>query len=187
MLFSRYGADMGIVIISPIYGSFARSETSILALVGGGLTVENCPRFCRLSWRKFVIKESCKMDHDLLMMVYGALVGAGTRVISSMVESSFQLWLEHRNQERQASKEQNRRVTQIYLPTAEEVRAITSHRYQEHQATAPRKAVGTGSIVLSVVGGGLLIHQVGEPMLSLGFGAMVSYLITNSILKLLRK
>jgi hypothetical protein len=34
MLFSRYGADMGIVIISPIYGSFARSETSILALVG---------------------------------------------------------------------------------------------------------------------------------------------------------
>ena len=127
------------------------------------------------------------MDHDLLMMLYGALVGAGTRVITSMVESSFQLWLEHRDKERQESEEQNRRVTQIYLPTAEEVRAITSHRYQEHQALAPRKAVGTGSIVLSVVGSGLLIHQVQEPMLSVGFAAMVSYLITNNLLKRLRK
>lgn len=127
------------------------------------------------------------MDHDLLMMLYGALVGAGTRVITSMVESSFQLWLEHRDKERQTSEEQIRRATQIYLPTAEEVRAITSHRYQEHPVAAPRKAVGTGSVVLSVVGGGLLIHQVREPMLSAGFGVMVSFLITNSVLKLLRK
>jgi hypothetical protein len=127
------------------------------------------------------------MDHDLLMMLYGALVGAGTRVITSMVESSFQLWLEHRDKERQESEAQNKRVTQIYLPTAEEVRAITSHRYQEHQALAPRKAVGTGSIVLSVVGSGLLIHRVQEPLLSVGFAAMVSYLITNNLLKRLRK
>ena len=127
------------------------------------------------------------MDHDLLMMLYGALMGAGTRVITSMVESTFQLWLEHRDQERQQIEAENRRTTQIYLPTAEEVRAITSHRYQEHQAMAPRKAVGTGSILISVVGSSLLIHQVREPMLSLGFAATVSYLITNSILNRLRK
>jgi hypothetical protein len=126
------------------------------------------------------------MDHDLLMMFYGALVGAGSRVITSAVESTFQLWLEHRDHERQQSEEQHKQATQIYLPTAEEVRAITSHRYQESQAAAPRRAVGTGSIVLSVVGGGLLIHQAREPFLSLGFAAVVSYLITNSIINRLR-
>jgi len=127
------------------------------------------------------------MDHDLLMMLYGALMGAGTRVLTSIVESTFQLWLEHRDQERQQTEAEARRATQIYLPTAEEVRAITSHRYQEHQAMAPRKAVGTGSILISVVGSSLLIHQVRAPMLSFGFMAMVSYLITNSLLNRLRK
>jgi len=127
------------------------------------------------------------MDHDLLLMLYGALMGAGSRVITSMLESTFQLWLEHRDQERRESEEQNRRATQIYLPTAEEVRAITSHRYQESQAMAPRKTVGTGSIILSVVGGGFLVHQVSEPILSLGFAATVSYLLTNSIIMRLRK
>jgi hypothetical protein len=127
------------------------------------------------------------MDHDLLMMLYGALVGASSRVITSMLESTFQLWLEHRDHERRQSEEHHKQATQIYLPTAEEVRAITSHRYQESQATAPRKAVGTGSIVLSVVGSGLLIHQVREPILSLGFAAVVSYLITNSIIQRIKK
>ena len=127
------------------------------------------------------------MDHDLLMMLYGALVGAGSRVITSMLESTFQLWLEHRDHERRQSEEQHKQATQIYLPTAEEVRAITSHRYQEGQATAPRQAVGTGSIILSVVGGGFLIYQAREPILSLGFAAIVSYLLTDSIIKRLKK
>lgn len=127
------------------------------------------------------------MDHDLLMMLYGAMIGAGSRVLTSMLESTFQLWLGHREQERQQSEEENKRATQIYLPTPEEVRAITSHRYQENQATVSRKAVGTGSLVLSVVGGGFLIHQAREPWLSLGFAAMISYLITNSLMKRLKK
>jgi hypothetical protein len=127
------------------------------------------------------------MDHDLLMMLYGALMGASSRVITSMVESTFQLWLEHRDHERRQSEEQHRQATQIYLPTAEEVRAITSHRYQESQAVGSHSAIGTGSIVLSMVGGGLLIHQAREPILSLGFAAVVSYMLTNSIIKRLRK
>ena len=93
------------------------------------------------------------MDHDLLMMLYGALIGAGARVVTSMVTSTFQLWLEHRDHERQKIEEHNRQTRQIYLPTAEEVRAITSHRYQENQAGAHRRTVGTGSILVSVVGG----------------------------------
>jgi hypothetical protein len=132
-------------------------------------------------------KESCKMDHDLLMMLYGALVGASSRVITSMVTSTFQLWLEHRDHERQLGEEKNRQARQIYLPTPEEVRAITSHRYQENQAAAPRRSVGTGSIVLSMLGGGLLIYQAREPILSLGFAAIVSYLLTNSIINRLKK
>lgn len=127
------------------------------------------------------------MDHDLLMMLYGALIGAVSRVASSMVESAFQLWLERRDQERRQIEEHDRQASQIYLPTAEEVQAITSHHYQEDQAAAQRKAVGTGSILLSVVGGGFLIHQAREPVLSLGFAALVSYLLTNGLIKRLKK
>ena len=127
------------------------------------------------------------MDHDLMMMLYGALIGAVSRVITSLLESTFQQWMEHREQERQANEEQIKRTTQIYLPTAEEVRAITTNRYQESQATTPRKKVGTGSILLSVVGSGFLVHQAREPILSLGFAAAVSYLLTNSLLKRLRR
>jgi len=127
------------------------------------------------------------MDHDLLMMLFGAFVGAGSRVASDMVMSVFQLWLERRDHERRETEEHIRQATQIFLPTAEEVRAITSHRYQENQAAAQRRTVGTGSIVLSVVGGGFLIYQAREPMLSLCFGAMVSFMMTNSLLKRFKK
>jgi hypothetical protein len=127
------------------------------------------------------------MDHDLLMMLYGALIGAASRVMTSMVESAFQLWLERRDEKRRQSEEHSRRASQIYLPTAEEVEAITSQQYEEHQAAAQRKAVGTGSLVLSVMGSGFLIHQAREPILSLGFAALVSYLLTNSLFKRLRR
>jgi hypothetical protein len=127
------------------------------------------------------------MDHDLLMMLYGAFVGASSRVVSDMVTSVFQLWLERRDHERRETEEHIRQATQIYLPTAEEVRAITSHRYQENQAAAPRRAVGTGSIVLSMVGGGFLVYQAREPMLSLCFGAMLSFMLTNNLLKRFKK
>jgi hypothetical protein len=126
------------------------------------------------------------MDHDLLMMLYGALVGAGSRVVSDMVMSVFQLWLERRDHERRENEEHDRQAIQIYLPTAEEVRAITSHSYHEHQA-APHRTVGTGSIVLSVVGGGFLIYQAREPILSLCFGAVISFLLTNSLLMRFKK
>ena len=127
------------------------------------------------------------MDHDLLMMLYGALIGAVSRVMGSMVEATFQQWLERRDEDRRQSEEQERRASQIYLPTAEEVQAITSQQYEENQAAAQRKVVGTGSILLSVVGGAFLVHQVREPYLSLGFGAMVSYLLINSIINRLRR
>ncbi|HEU0291209.1 MAG TPA: hypothetical protein VFR47_00635 [Anaerolineales bacterium] len=127
------------------------------------------------------------MDHDLLMMLYGALIGATSRVITSMVESTFQLWLERRDEKRRQSEEHSRRASQIYLPTTEEVQAITSQQYEEHQAAAQRKVMATGSIVVSVVGGGFLIHQAREPILSLGFAALVGYLLTNSVFKRLKK
>ena len=126
------------------------------------------------------------MDHDLLLMIYGALIGAVSRVIASMVESSFDRWLQHRDEERQQNAEQEKRVTQIYLPTPEEVRAITSEQYQEDQAAAQHKAVGTGTIVLSAVGAGFLIYQAREPILSLGFAGLISYLLVNSLFNRLK-
>jgi hypothetical protein len=84
-------------------------------------------------------------------------------------------------------EEHDRQAGQIYQPTAEEAQAITSQHHQEDQAAAQRKAVGTGSIVLSVVGGGFLIHRAREPNLSLGFAALVSYLLANGLIKRLKK
>jgi hypothetical protein len=127
------------------------------------------------------------MDQDLLMMLYGALIGAASRVITTMIESAFQHWLERHDEERRQSEAQERRASQIYLPTAEEVQAITAHHHQEEQAAAQRKAVGTGSLVLSVMGGAFLIHQAREPLLSLGFGVLLSYLFTNGLIRRLRK
>jgi hypothetical protein len=182
------------VIISP--STVTRpSETSPLALLDdnsykvgkAGLASEELPALKVFKLYMVLDKESCKMDHDLLMMLYGALVGASSRVITSMVTSTFQLWLEHRDHERQRREQQYRQARQIYLPTPEEVRAITSHRYQENQTAAQHRAVGTGSILISVVGGGFLIHQARESILSLGFAAIVAYLLTNSMIKRLKR
>ena len=166
-------------------GSFDRSETSPLALLCGGLPQDH-PRWLP-GLDEVRIKESCKMDHDLLLMLYGALIGAASRILTTMIEAALQRWLQRREQERHHREELHRQATQIYLPTVEEVQAINSERYQEHEAAAPRKAVGTGSIVLSVVGGGFVIHQARDPMLSLGFAALVSFLMTHNALKRLKR
>ena len=127
------------------------------------------------------------MDHDLLLMLYGALIGAASRILTTLIEASFQRWLERRDRESRHREELHRQTTQIYLPTVEEVQAITSEHYQEQEAAAPRKAVGTGSIVLSVVGGGFVIHQAREPLLSLGFAALLSFLVTHNAIKRLKR
>jgi hypothetical protein len=37
------------------------------------------------------------------------------------------------------------------------------------------------------MGGAFLIHQAREPLLSLGFGVLLSYLFTNGLIRRLRK
>ena len=127
------------------------------------------------------------MDHDLLLMLYGALIGAASRILTTIIEAALQRWMQRRDQERRHREELHRQATQIYLPTVEEVQAITAERYQEHEAAAPRKAFGTGSIVLSVVGGGFVIHQARDPLLSLGFATLLSFLVTHNAIKRLRR
>ncbi len=60
------------------------------------------------------------MDHDLLMMIYGALIGLGSSIITIL----FQSWINRREHERQLREETRRKRQEIYLPTSEEVQAI---------------------------------------------------------------
>ena len=64
------------------------------------------------------------IDHDVLMMIYGALIG----VVSSIATSLFQSWLNRREHERQRKEEEKRARQKIQIPTTEEVRAINLDR-----------------------------------------------------------
>ena len=65
------------------------------------------------------------MDHDLLMIIYGALIGLGSSVITTL----FQSWLNRREHERQRRLEKKREQQQIRTPTMEELVAIRNGTY----------------------------------------------------------
>src|SRR5215217_7418777 len=68
------------------------------------------------------------MERDLLVMIYGAIMGVVGSIITSLVTALFHLWLDRREYERRRSEEQHRHLNQIHLPTDEDVRLINAGR-----------------------------------------------------------
>jgi hypothetical protein len=62
------------------------------------------------------------MDHDLLMMIYGAVIGVG----SSLVTTIFQTWLERREYERRKREDRERMKIKIHIATPEEIEKYTN-------------------------------------------------------------
>src|ERR1044071_1303669 len=127
------------------------------------------------------------MDHDLTMMIYGALMGVVGSIVSSLVSTLFQFWLARREYERKQYEEQHKQLNQIYLPTEEEVIAIIS---QEHNETPPQishKTAQTGSLVLSVMLSSFVIYQARNPLLECAFTATLSFVATNRVIRSLRR
>src|ERR1041385_1351577 len=118
------------------------------------------------------------MDHDLTMMIYGALMGVVGSIVSSLVTTIFQFWLTRREYERKQYEEQHKQINQIYLPTEEEVIAILQTQSDQEQQVS-HKAAQAGSLVLSVVVSSFLIYQAKNPWLGFAFSATLSFVATN--------
>ncbi len=127
------------------------------------------------------------MDHDLLMMIYGVLLGAVSSIVTSLTTSIFQYWLERREYERRQIEEQDKQIRLIYLPTGEEVRIINSQQhYDDDKPEWPGKTIEAGSVVLSIVVCSVLAYQFYNHNLSLAFTVIPGFLVTKYIIKFLK-
>lgn len=126
------------------------------------------------------------MDHDLTIMIYGAVMGVAGSIITSIVTTMFHFWLDRREHERRQTQERVRQLRRIHLPTDEEVILIHSNRDQELMQEGQRKAAEAGSIALSLFVGGVMVYQVHDPMLGFAFALMLGFLFTNRVLRALR-
>lgn len=130
------------------------------------------------------------MDRDVLLMIYGALMGVASSIITSLVTFMLQLWLERREYERRQNEERKKKIQQIYLPTNEEVEAINLGRENGKRPEVPQRTNEAGSLVLSiisVIACSLLAFQMNSPALSFAFTAILSFFLTNRIIRFLRR
>jgi hypothetical protein len=123
------------------------------------------------------------MDHDLTIMIYGAIMGVVGSVLSSIATALFQLWLARREDERKRSADRSRLLRQIHLPTDEDVIKINANRDHEETPEAQPKAAEAGSIALSAFVGGLMVYKTHDPMLSFAFTFMLSFLLTKRVIR----
>lgn len=126
------------------------------------------------------------MNHDLTVMIYGAIMGVVGSILTSIVTTIFHFWLERREYERRQNQERSRQLRHIHLPTGEEIVAINASRAEEPLPEGQRKAAETGSIALSVFVGGIMVYQTHDPMLGFAFAFMLGFLLTNRLIKALR-
>jgi predicted PurR-regulated permease PerM len=127
------------------------------------------------------------MNHDLTIMIYGAIMGVVGSILTSIVTTVFHFWLERREHERRQTEERSRQLRYIHLPTDEEVIRINSNRNQENLPEGQRKTAEAGSIALSVFVGGIMVYQTHDPMLGFAFTFMLGFLLTNRLIRALRR
>ena len=127
------------------------------------------------------------MDHDLTIMIYGAIMGVVGSVLSSIVTALFQLWLGRREDEKKRSEDRSRQLRQIHLPTDEDVIKINASREHEETPEGQRKAAEAGPIVLSVFVGGFMVYQTHDPMLGFAFAFMLTFLLTRRLIRAFKR
>lgn len=127
------------------------------------------------------------MDRDLVMMIYGAIMGVMSSIITTLVTSIFQYWLARHEYERRQKEEQEKQLRHIYLPTDSEVIIINSRHLEETEADSPRIPAQTGSLVISVAVSSFLVYRTNNPILSLAFATLLGFLLTNRIIRLIKR
>lgn len=127
------------------------------------------------------------MDNDLIVMIYGALMGVVSSIVTSLVTTTFQFWLARREYERRLREEQEKQIRQIYLPTGEEVIAIISQEPIANQPQIPHRVAEVGSLILSIILGSVLVYQTDDPLLGFAFTAILGFLLTNRVIRVLKR
>lgn len=127
------------------------------------------------------------MERDLMVMIYGAIMGVVGSIVTSIITALFQLWLERREFERRQSQQRQRQLHQIHLPTDEEVRMINAQRQVESSPESARTLAEAGSVILSILLSSLVVYQVREPLLGFVFGALLGFLATHRLIQALTR
>ena len=117
------------------------------------------------------------MERDLLVMIYGAIMGVVGSIVTSIVTAVFQLWLERREYDRRQSQERERQLRQIHLPTDEDVRRINEEQSADHPEPA-RTLAEAGSVMISILLSSLVVYKTRDSMLGFSFGFLLGFLLT---------
>ena len=123
------------------------------------------------------------MERDLMVMIYGAIMGVVGSIVTSIITALFQLWLERREFERRQSQERHRQLNKIHLPTDEEVRMINAEHQVESSPESARTLAEAGSVILSILLSSLVVYQAHEPLLGFAFGALLGFLVTHRMIR----
>lgn len=126
------------------------------------------------------------MERDLLIMIYGAIMGVVGSIITSIVTAIFHFWLDRREYERRKLEERQRELRHIHIPTEEELRTINADLQNEHASEGVRTAAETGSILFSVILSSAAVYQTRDPYLGFAFGACIGFLFTRRITRAIK-
>lgn len=127
------------------------------------------------------------MENDLMVMIYGALMGVVGSIVTSIITAVFQSWIERREYERRRSEEQSIRLRQIHLPTDEDVRMINAEHQNEQVPEAARTTAEAGTVLLSILLSSSLVYQTRDPLLGFSFGTALGFLLTHRLTRFLRR
>jgi hypothetical protein len=99
------------------------------------------------------------MENDFMVMICGALMGVVGSIVTSIVTTVFQSWLERREHERRRSEEHASRLLQIHLPTDEDVRTINAEHQDQPAAQPARTMAEAGAVLLSILLSSTVVYQ----------------------------
>ena len=126
------------------------------------------------------------MERDLLIMIYGEIMGVVGSIITSIVTAIFHFWLDRREYERRKSEERRRVLRHIHIPTDEELQAINADLQNEHAPEGARTVAEAGSILLSVILSSAAVYQTRDPYLGFAFGACLGFLAMRRVIRAIK-
>jgi predicted PurR-regulated permease PerM len=127
------------------------------------------------------------MERDLLVMIYGAIMGVVGSIVTSIVTALFHFWLERREYERRQSEERDRQLRRIHIPTDEEILLLNSEPQNEHPPEVARTAAEAGSILISLLLSSAAVYQTRDPILGFAFGACLGFLLMRRITRFFKR
>lgn len=130
------------------------------------------------------------MSHDLLMIIYGAAIGTGSSIITTIIQSLFQSWIERREYKRRILEEEKSELRKIQIPTLNEINAITNETYPGINMNEPLSKLDRPPNKHSVIGlipialciccsTVLLIYWTQNPIVYFVASGLITFFVTS--------